>query len=268
MKLRFHIAITSILFCACANNSDNTRLAEANADAIEKTEVEPVEPAITDPADNILKKPIEEKVQDESVNQIQKEASNIDPSTSNNSKTRSTIAQQQEAARKIQEELSARSPKPNEDKNLENAVFEKVVSTKKPTAQQGKATTVSTKSKPKSKKKSVNKYPAIEFTEVKMVFDTINQGDIIDHKFTFTNTGSAPLEIKSASASCGCTQPSFPFIPIEPNEQGHISVRYNSVGKEGYQNPEITINTNINSKEIILYMEGFVEVKKEEEEGK
>jgi len=178
----------------------------------------------------------------------------------------STIAEQQEAARKIQQELETRNPRPNEDENLENAVFEKVV--KKPVAKKPVIKTTaaqSTASKTAPAKKKTKAWPAIEFEEMKMVFDTINQGDIIDYNFIFTNTGSAPLEIKSAAATCGCTRPSYPFIPIEPNEQGRITVTYNSVGKEGFQNPEITIKTNINSKEIVLMMEGFVIVPKKEE---
>jgi len=212
------------------------------------------------------------------MNTAPKAASNQEAEDDNPRKG-STIAEQQEAARRIQNELAQRSPMPNETEVQEGAVFQKVISTKK---EGPKATAVSTKktekpkasapkaATPKAKKKKAKKkqtVPAIKFEEMKMSFDTIAQGDIIDYKFVFTNTGNAPLEIKSATATCGCTQPSYPFIPVEPNEQGHISVRYNSVGKEGKQTPEVSILTNIDKKEIILLMEGFVKVE-EKEEGK
>lgn len=287
MNLRKHILFISIavMLCSCANNTDASNVAEVSSKAAEAAS--PTAEAVLD---STTKKDLSinteqqvtdvstESIAEKTEDQIKEYNTNADRNYEpvDSPRTRSTIAQQQEAARKIQEELAARNPKPNEDQVLEKAVFEKVISTKK----EKKTTAVTEKPKAdapiaekkkavkaKPKKSTSKARPAIEFAEMKMAFDTISQGDIVDYKFEFTNTGKAPLEIKSAAASCGCTQPSFPFIPIEPNETGHISVRYNSVGKEGFQNPEITVKTNVDSKEIILFMEGFVKLEEKEEEG-
>lgn len=262
MALRLFILSLVIIIYACANDKSSTRSKVAIKDGIDNPTTSEDTVAIDSVVD-YEQKQLEEPEEHKQVQTITL-ASHKQTSEVNKPKTISTIAQQQEAARKIQEELASRQPLPNEEENIKGAVFEKVISSKVKKKKQADQTGISQNT---VKKKGIKKLAAIEFKEMKMNFDTIAQGDIIDHKFTFVNTGNAPLEIKSASASCGCTQPSFPFIPIEPNEEGHISVRYNSVGKEGFQNPEISIYTNIDEKAITLFMEGFVKLE-ENTEGK
>ena len=101
------------------------------------------------------------------------------------------------------------------------------------------------------------------------------QGDKIEHKFSFKNTGKADLVIKNVTASCGCTQPSYPFVPIAPGEEGFIGVVFDSKGKLGKQKPTITVVTNARPHTYKLYLDGFVDAqrvgeetkKKEEEQG-
>lgn len=76
----------------------------------------------------------------------------------------------------------------------------------------------------------------------------------------FSNEGNAPLVITNAKATCGCTQPSFPFVPIEAGETGFIGVRYVSVGKEGVQKPLITVTTNASKEPVTLMFNGTVKV--------
>ncbi len=128
------------------------------------------------------------------------------------------------------------------------------VATKKPQAK-----------KPKKKKKKY--YPKIEFEQMVFEFDTITEGDTIGHNFKFTNTGKAPLNIKSANASCGCAQPSFPFLAIEPGQSDEIRVKFISIGKEGYQSPEITVKSDGSRYPIVLKMEGFVRARPKVEES-
>ena len=78
------------------------------------------------------------------------------------------------------------------------------------------------------------------------------------HAFKFTNTGNAPLEITNAEVSCGCTYPSYPFLPIEPGKTGEITVTFNSKGKFGKQKPIVTIYTNTPEKQYKLMLEGEV----------
>ena len=122
--------------------------------------------------------------------------------------------------------------------------------------------------KPKKAFKTVVKKPNIKFEQIRYDFGAITQGDTVDYKFKFSNEGKAPLVITNAKATCGCTQPSFPFMPIEPGETGYIGVRYVSVGKEGAQKPLITVTTNASKEPIALMLNGMVnlpEKAKEEE---
>lgn len=101
----------------------------------------------------------------------------------------------------------------------------------------------------------------IAFSNKTYQFGTISQGDKVSHDFTFRNTGDAPLLINNATASCGCTRPEYPFIPIEPGKSGTISVTFNSTGKIGNQRPTVTVSSNAGTHK--LYLEGFVQEKKE-----
>ncbi len=137
-----------------------------------------------------------------------------------------------------------------------------------------KETASTVKTKPKTTNKPINQSkpkvtykPQIQFDEPIHEFGEITEGDIIEHKFAFKNTGKAELVIKSAKASCGCTNPSYPFIGIAPGETGFIGVTYNSVSKDGPQKPEVTIKTNVDDTSIILYLSGVV-LPKEEVEAK
>ena len=124
-----------------------------------------------------------------------------------------------------------------------------------------KTSEVEVEKKPKKKKVKPKKYPQIEFEELVWDFGEIIEGDIIEKKFKFTNTGNAPLEIIATSATCGCTRPSFPFLEIAPGETNVIGVNYNSVGKDGVQEPEVTIESNTEPKTTVIKLHGTVKPK-------
>jgi hypothetical protein len=90
-------------------------------------------------------------------------------------------------------------------------------------------------------------------------FGTIQQGEVVNYTFKFTNVGTEDLIIQSTSASCGCTVPSKPEGPIAPGKSGEIVVRYDSKGKNGQQSPVITVVANTNPKQVRLSLRGFVQ---------
>lgn len=102
------------------------------------------------------------------------------------------------------------------------------------------------------------KYPTFKFEETSYDFGTVNEGDMVNHVFKFTNTGEAPLVIKNATASCGCTVPSWPKEPIAPGENGEIEVNFNSKGKTNRQNKTISITANTESSITRLTIKGMV----------
>jgi len=101
--------------------------------------------------------------------------------------------------------------------------------------------------------------PVITFENPEYDFGTIKQGEVIEHVFTFTNTGKSPLIIENASASCGCTVPEPPTEPIAPGETGSINVKFNSAGKMGQQYPTVTVRANTQPNLTKISMKGVVE---------
>ncbi len=101
--------------------------------------------------------------------------------------------------------------------------------------------------------------PAFSFESETFDFGTIPVGDVVDHVFTFTNTGEAPLIIQSATASCGCTVPSYSREPVPVGGTGEIAVRFDSKNKRGNQAPTVTVTANTFPKVTKLRLKGNVD---------
>lgn len=96
----------------------------------------------------------------------------------------------------------------------------------------------------------------------KMVLETttLDYGTIAQHsdKFRtveFTNTGTAPLIIKKADGSCGCTVPTYPKTPVAPGATAEIKISYDTK-RLGTFNKTVTIQTNAGVK--VLKVKGNV----------
>jgi len=166
----------------------------------------------------------------------------------------------QAAAEVVKEEVVDAKPKLREFYVEEDKEATKKDKERKANANKPKSTSkeeVKTTKKP-APKPAVKKVPKMKFTDNTFAFGVIKPGEVIEHKFEFTNTGKADLIITDAKATCGCTQPSFPFVPIPPGEKGFIGVKYDSTGKLGSQKPTVTLTTNANPKTQKVYLEGLV----------
>ena len=84
----------------------------------------------------------------------------------------------------------------------------------------------------------------IVFEQEEFDFGTVNEGEIVDHTFKFTNTGKVPLTILSAKSSCGCTVPEWPEEPVPPGGTGVVRAKFNTTGKLNEQKKSITITAN------------------------
>lgn len=109
---------------------------------------------------------------------------------------------------------------------------------------------------------NTNTEPVISFINKIWDFGTIIDGELVEHTFRFTNTGTKDLVISSASASCGCTIPEWSKEPIAPGEKGEIKVLFNSNGKKDMVTKDITILANTNPVKTVLQIKVFVEKKK------
>jgi LEA14-like dessication related protein len=101
----------------------------------------------------------------------------------------------------------------------------------------------------------------IEFEETEYNFGSVKDGAIVSHTFKFKNTGSVPLVVQDAKATCGCTVPKKPEKPIAPGQTGEIEVRFDSSNKVGNQNKSVTITANTEPATTTIFVKGTVEPK-------
>ncbi|GAB3538934.1 hypothetical protein GCM10027443_34800 [Pontibacter brevis] len=86
--------------------------------------------------------------------------------------------------------------------------------------------------------------PALTFEETEHNFGDITQGDVVEHTFKFTNTGTQPLVIERVDVTCGCTTPNWTKEPVMPGKTGFVTAKFNSAGKMGQQKKAITVHSN------------------------
>jgi hypothetical protein len=98
----------------------------------------------------------------------------------------------------------------------------------------------------------------ITFDENMFDFGIIKEGELVNHKFKFKNTGKNPLLITNASASCGCTVPNWSKEPIAPGQSGEIDVTFNSEGKPNHAEKSVTVVANTTPTNTMLLIKGEV----------
>ncbi len=89
-------------------------------------------------------------------------------------------------------------------------------------------------------------------------YGTIKQDTENKYVFTFTNSGSEPLIIESATGSCGCTVPNYPKAPVPPGGTGEIEVVYKPGKQENAQQKTVTVVANTEPKETTLRIKAQV----------
>ena len=87
--------------------------------------------------------------------------------------------------------------------------------------------------------------PVMTFDKTNHDFGTIEEGEKVTTKFSFTHTGKSDLIIVDARGSCGCTVPEYPKnTPIKPGESQTITVSFDSSNKPGIQQKSVTLSAN------------------------
>lgn len=96
-----------------------------------------------------------------------------------------------------------------------------------------------------AKQEAQTDLPVMTFEKSEHDFGTINEGDVVETAFVFTNTGNTDLTILDARGSCGCTVPEYPKnTPIAPGQTAEIKVKFDSSNKPGNQMKTVTLTTN------------------------
>lgn len=108
--------------------------------------------------------------------------------------------------------------------------------------------------------------PKVSIPEPQFDFGSINQSDIVEHKFVITNTGGDVLNISDFHASCGCTAAKPEKTELKPGESTQLKVTFNSKGRKGPQIKTVTFKTNDPDRSVAtVTIKGNVVVKEESE---
>lgn len=95
------------------------------------------------------------------------------------------------------------------------------------------------------------------FSDTVFNFNKVQDGEQVQHRYTFKNTGKGDLIIREAHASCGCTTPGWTKDVIPPGGEGYVDATFNSSGrgstKGQFNEKMITVNfENSEVEQIIL----------------
>jgi hypothetical protein len=72
----------------------------------------------------------------------------------------------------------------------------------------------------------------------------IKEGQVVEISWKFKNTGTKPLIITNASASCGCTVAERPEEPVAPGAEGVIKAKFDSHDRLGPQHKQVFVESN------------------------
>ena len=118
--------------------------------------------------------------------------------------------------------------------------------------------TTPTPATPAPEEKPEGPLPAMEFATVEHDFGTIDEGQVVEHTYSFKNSGAAPLIIQNAVGSCGCTVSDWTKQPIPVGGKGFVTAKFDSNGKTNAQNKTVTVTANTWPKQTVLRFKAMV----------
>jgi len=98
----------------------------------------------------------------------------------------------------------------------------------------------------------------IKFENLDHDFGSIEEGEVVEYTFIFSNVGAKDLEIKKVESDCGCTATSYEKQIIKPGKQGNIKITFDSKDLFNNQLKEIKVNSNAINSEVNLMIGAYV----------
>ncbi len=86
--------------------------------------------------------------------------------------------------------------------------------------------------------------PVISFEEKVHDAGEVWEGESVQHVFTFTNSGTADLEITRVRTTCGCTAGVLSEKILAPGESGEIRASFNTRGYRGRRSMPVFVHSN------------------------
>ena len=75
-------------------------------------------------------------------------------------------------------------------------------------------------------------------------FGELDESAVVEHEFVLRNAGTAPLNITSVRAACGCTVASLQDPIVQPGTQTVIKARLSLQARRGHQSKSIYVQSN------------------------
>lgn len=105
---------------------------------------------------------------------------------------------------------------------------------------------------------NASKFPVIKFDKSEHDFGEIEAKTPVETKFSYTNTGDAPLVITDIKSSCGCTVPQdWSREPLAPGASGEFTVKFNGSGSNKVTKT-ITVTANTEKGSELVKITAFV----------
>ena len=106
---------------------------------------------------------------------------------------------------------------------------------------------------------AANATDSVEWLETNHNFGAFDENmGRVSTVFHFVNTGSEPVSIVAARASCGCTAPQYDRAPIAPGDTGAITVTYDPAGRPGRFSKYVAVDLSYEASRQKLTIEGTV----------
>jgi len=100
--------------------------------------------------------------------------------------------------------------------------------------------------------------PVIQFVTTEHDFGKIIDGVIVSFTFKFKNVGGSDLIISQVKTSCGCTASKFTKEPVPPGGEGRITLTFNSLHRQGFNNKVATVISNTQPNTHVLKITAMV----------
>ena len=104
---------------------------------------------------------------------------------------------------------------------------------------------------------SIKAEELVDFKEKVYDFGKIKQGVPVNHEFQFTNISDKPVVIESATASCGCTTPSWPQAPVAKGKTDKVKAGFNAAAPGAFTK-QITIKVAGAEQPMVITIKGEV----------
>jgi Protein of unknown function (DUF1573) len=107
--------------------------------------------------------------------------------------------------------------------------------------------------------KSKTYFTEVNFNETEFDFGKVKEGDTLSHVFKMKNTGKEPLFVFKSVGSCDCIGAVVTKEMIQPDTEVEVKVFFNTKGRKGVQNRNITLTCNTEPADYMLSIKAEVE---------